>query len=279
MSAIDFILNIVALLLWIGWNDMGAKESVSMQSHPLMFTLKKTESNRQMRWPILAWLVGLLVGRALFYWYIGSTMGWTGRLDFGAITVPFRSDRLGLMLLFSLLSFAIVLAAWYACLLLLSTINKRGLDSDTTQRFIRRALGKVELLPGAIKLLIPSVAGVLLWAVCGKFLGWIGLLPAAKSSAQYWQQTAVMGAGFYLAWKLVLVGVMLLYLLNSYVYLGNQTFWNWVGITARRMLWPLHWLRFGKLDLSPVGGIALVLYLGYLAEYGLMWLFQRAPFL
>ena len=56
-------------------------------------------------------------------------------------------------------------------------------------------------------------------------------------------------------WKYFIVGILLLHLLNSYVYFGNHPFWNFVNATARNLLYPLRWLplRVGKVDFAAVG--------------------------
>jgi uncharacterized protein YggT (Ycf19 family) len=69
-------------------------------------------------------------------------------------------------------------------------------------------------------------------------------------------------------------------LLNTYVYLGNHPFWNYISQTGHRLLTPLKWLplRLGKVELAPVVGMVLVLVLGELAERGLTLLYGRLPF-
>jgi uncharacterized protein YggT (Ycf19 family) len=73
--------------------------------------------------------------------------------------------------------------------------------------------------------------------------------------------------------------VLLLHVVNSYLYLGNHAFWSFINATARNILAPLRWLplRVGRVDLTPVVGIAVVLLGLGLGERGLTWLFSRLP--
>ena len=63
-----------------------------------------------------------------------------------------------------------------------------------------------------------------------------------------------------------LIAVGPLHLLNTYIYLGNHHFWAYITHTARRLLWSVSFLRFGRVDLSPLAGILLVI---LLFEFGL----------
>ena len=83
----------------------------------------------------------------------------------------------------------------------------------------------------------------------------------------------------YLAWKYLITSLLLLYLLNSYVYLGNHAFWNFLAATARNLLAPLGILplRLGKIDFAPVLAIAAVLVASRFAERGLTILYRHLP--
>jgi uncharacterized protein YggT (Ycf19 family) len=70
-----------------------------------------------------------------------------------------------------------------------------------------------------------------------------------------------------------------LYLLSSYIYFGNQPFWNFVSLTGRNMVRPLSWLplQIGKIDLAPLLAIALVFVASEFAQRGLTMLYGRVP--
>jgi uncharacterized protein YggT (Ycf19 family) len=66
-------------------------------------------------------------------------------------------------------------------------------------------------------------------------------------------------------------GLLALYLLNSYVYLGNHAFWSFVTATGRRVLTPVRQvrLRVGKVDFAPVVMIAVIFLAAELVGRGL----------
>ena len=130
-----------------------------------------------------------------------------------------------------------------------------------------------------MKLLLPLWAGTLLWVCLQYLLVTVGLIPAPRSALHLWEQAMLMGLGSYLSWKFLLVGLLLLHLLNSYVYLGNGPFWHYVNHNARQLLRVLAWLPLhaGKVDFAPVGGIALVFGLAELGAWGLKRLFEILP--
>ena len=63
------------------------------------------------------------------------------------------------------------------------------------------------------------------------------------------------------------MGFLALYVLNSYVYLGDFAFLDFVNTTSHGLLRPLRRLplRVGRVDLAPLAGMALVM---LAAEYG-----------
>jgi uncharacterized protein YggT (Ycf19 family) len=66
---------------------------------------------------------------------------------------------------------------------------------------------------------------------------------------------------------------MALYVLNSFVYLGNHGFLAYVNLTAQRLLSVIRWLplRMGKFDFAPLVMIGLVYGLEILLYRGLEW--------
>ena len=74
-------------------------------------------------------------------------------------------------------------------------------------------------------------------------------------------------------------GLLALHLLSTYVFLGQQPFWNFIALTGRNLLLPLRWipLCIGKADFAPVVGIGLVFLASEFAERGLTALYERLP--
>jgi hypothetical protein len=262
MAPLDFILNLAALLLWLNWLSLHSDPLARARAASLIGTLRKADPAGPRRWKSVTALAALLLFRAVFYWQFSPSLHWTPKLSLGIITLYFRGDFFGRMLLFSLLSFAFTLAVFYLWLLLLSVVNSRVPDADPLQKLVRLHFKWLERWPKAIKLLLPFLLGALGWLLLHPLLAWVAIVPKVKLTAQLLQQSALIGAAAYLAWKYLIVGILLLHLLNSYVYLGNHFFWNFVNATARNLLFPLRWLplRLGKMDFVPVIGIALVFF-------------------
>ncbi len=273
MALIDIILNLAGLLLWL--NFRASRLALSLPPSPLSLvsTLKRPEQNPGNRWMSLAALTALLILRAVFYWDIGSALNWTAILSLGVITLPFRSDYFGRILGYSLASFLLTLGIFYSWLLLISAINKNIPDSDFYQRVVRLHLGFCERLPRFVKILLPFTVALFLWVLLAPRAGHFAMIPEVKSRSHLWQQALIIAAGSFFIWKYLIVGIMLLYVVNNYVYLGNRPFWNFISNTGQNFLRPLRFLplRIGKFDLAPflVTGIVLV---G--TEYGLFWLIQ-----
>jgi len=260
MALIDFILNLVALLFWLNWLAVQFDPLVKTSAASLAGTLRKADPAGPRRWKYLAALALLLAGRAIAYWEFGGAFHSKLGLDLGIVNLSFRSDLWARPLLFSLLSFALTLGVFYLWLLLLSVVNARVPDTDPFQKLLRVHFRWLEPWPGFVKLILPFLAGGLLWLALQPLLASLAIVPRTRSFTQLLEQGALMGAAAYLAWKYLIVGVLLLHLLNSYVYLGNSSFWNFLNLTARNLMQPLRWLplRIGKVDFLPVAGIALV---------------------
>src|SRR5216110_2259561 len=109
MALIDFILNLACVLLWLTARSIRFDSLVKTSVASLAGTLRRTEPNRLRAWHFLLMLAMVLFCRAWIYRQIGPAVDWTPNLRLGAITIPFRSDMFGRMLLFSVLSFGLTL--------------------------------------------------------------------------------------------------------------------------------------------------------------------------
>ncbi|MBU6400393.1 MAG: hypothetical protein KGS61_08755 [Verrucomicrobia bacterium] len=279
MGLIDLTLNIAGLLLWINWRSTGFMSRRRPPVVSLVATLTKAGAGRARRWTSLGSLLGLLLLRALFYWQIGSAVDWTPNLQLQAIALPFRSDYFSRMLIFSFLSFGLVLGMFYCWLLLLSIANRGLPDTDPLQRLVRLHLGWLERWPLGLKLLLPLLLGAACWSGSAVGLARLEIIPPAQSPAHLLQQSLVIGVCAYLSWKHLIVALLGLHVLNSYVYLGNYPFWNYVNATARNLLWPLSGLplRLAGIDFTPVAGIALIWLAADYGGRGLSQLYLHLP--
>jgi uncharacterized protein YggT (Ycf19 family) len=263
MGLLNFILNLFALVLWWNWLAIQFDPLARTSAASLVGTLRRAEPPGVKRWRLLAALLFLLVFRAFIYWEFGSSSRWTPALQFQIINIPFRSDFLGRMLLFSALSFLVTLGVFYLWLLLLSVANSTVPDTDPLQKLVRQQFKWIENWPTVLKLLLPFFVGALFWLALHPLLNYLGIVQRLNSPARLLEQMALIGATTYLWWKYLIVGVLALHLLNSYVYFGNHPFWNFINATARNFLHPFRWvpLRVGRVDFLPLIVIALVLLL------------------
>lgn len=284
MSLIDLILNLAGLLLWISWRNLPFDPTQRLRPATLTGTLRRAEPALVKRWHFLAALIGLLLVRALFYTWVGGALGWVPTIKLGTVSLVFRSDLFwSRMLPFSLGSFLHTLVTFYAWLLLYSLASTGSTDAGTGHRFVRLHLGWAATWPRWLRVTLPFLAAAIGWLALAPLLEFFGVIPPGTSFALRVQQALVIGSGSYLLWKMAIVVVLALHLLDSHVYLGAHPVWNFVNSNARWLLQPLRALplRLGRLDFAPVVGIALVFAIAGLAEHakwGLPALYQRLPF-
>ena len=277
MGLIDFILNLAGLLLWLNWRSVRFDPLGKRTPATLIGTLRRAEPRRLRRWHLLAALGGLLLLRALFYWQIGSAARWTGILNLSVITLSFRSDYFVRMLLFSIFSFGLTLGVFYLWLLLLSILA--GPEPLPFHRLVRMPLGGIDRWSRGVKFLLPLMVTATLWWLASWLLAWLQVIPEPVSPAHRIEESLIIGLGSYLTWKYLIGVLLVLHLLNSFIYFGKHPFWNYVNVTAKKLLWPLEKipLRAGKADFAPVAGMALVFLLARLGEFFLAWLYRRLP--
>src|SRR5438552_9167960 len=154
MGIVDLLLNLAGLLLWLNWRSVKLDPFLNRRPVTLVGTLRRAEPPRLRSWYFLAALIALLFVRAILYWQIGSAVNWAPRLQLISITLSFRCDFFGRMLLFSFLSFALVLGLFYLWLLFLSLVNGRPAEPDPVQKLLGAQLGAADRWPWPGKLLL-----------------------------------------------------------------------------------------------------------------------------
>ena len=280
MGLIDFILNIAGLLLWLSWRMAKSDPMAGATPATLAGTLRRADKPKLRGWHYPLALGLLIFLRAVVYWQIGSAVNWSASLGLAVISIPFRSDLFGRILLFSALSFSVTLAAFLLCMLFLSMISRRNAEFDAVRRFVRLQIGFLDGLPAWLKLFVPFISVSLLWWILSWLLEYRGLLPQAVSGRLRVEQSGVIGLSSYLSWKYIIAGVLTLHAVSSYVYLGSHPYWGSVTAVARQMLRPLKPvpLSAGRVDFAPLVGIALVFILSRMAEAWLAKLYSILPF-
>jgi uncharacterized protein YggT (Ycf19 family) len=272
VQLIDFILNLAGLLVWLNWRSIRFDPLGKRTPATLIGTLRLAEPKRMRRWHLLAVLGGLLMLRAVFYWQIGSAAGWTGSLNLGVISLSFRSDSIGhyfvRMLLFSFLSFGLMLGIVYCWLLLLSILA--GPEPLPFHRLVRMPLGDIDRWPRWLKFLLPLIVTAACWWLASWPLAWLQVIPQPVSPAHRLEESLVIGLGSYLVWKYIAGALLVLHLLNSYIYFGKQPFWGYVNSAARTLLSPLRTvpLRLEKVDFAPLVGMVLIFLFAHFAQNG-----------
>jgi uncharacterized protein YggT (Ycf19 family) len=259
MSFINSILDIAGLLLWLSWRSIPFDPVVRATPATLAGTVRRAEPSKLRRWHFLLVLSGLLLVRALFYWGVD----WTSSLDFGVVAPSFRGDTLATALLFSLLSFARTWMIFHFWLLALAMINGRSAEGNPLHKLVLLQLGSVGRWPLALQAILPVIVVTAVWMPIQPLLA---LADVVKHSHSVWRvlgQGALLGGVLFLTLKSILPAFLFVHVISSYVYLGSNRVWDYIGLTSRRMLLPLERLplRSGRVDFTPVVGIVLILLL------------------
>jgi uncharacterized protein YggT (Ycf19 family) len=281
VAIVDFILNLAGLLLWIKWRSLPFDPIHKRTPATLVGTLRRAAPSHFRRWHLLAAIGLLLIFRALFYWQIGSASkpAWVGKLNLEITVLPFVSNSFGRMFLFSAFSFGLILGIFYLWLLLLSILTGQTAKEQPIHRLVRMQLGGIDGWPLWAKIISPLMVTALVWGLASWPFAWLHPKPT-MSVAHRIEESLVIGLGSYLAWKFIAAALLVLHLLNTYIYFGKHPFWNYINVTAQTLLSPLRKipLRAGKVDFAPVIGIAIIFFAAELGERGLVWLYARLPF-
>jgi uncharacterized protein YggT (Ycf19 family) len=273
MGLLDFILNLIGLLLWFNWRAARFDPLSVSRPATLAGTIRRAEKTAFKRWHLPLGLLALLLLRVPLYVEFGSALNWTGKIDLGTISLPFKSNATSYipMLLYSFYSFGLVLAVFLSWVLLLSALKSGATESDPLRQLLQLHLGKMERWSRGTKLLLPLLALTPIWWLASWPLTFYGIMPAPSDMLARLLQALLVGFGSYLAWKFLLIGIFALYFVSSYVFFGRQPFWQHLDLVARQLLAPLRRLplRLGKIDFAPLAGIILVLGIAYVAEHGI----------
>ncbi len=273
MGIVDFILNLAGLLLWLNWRSIRFDPLTKRLPATLMGTLRPASPAKFRRWHLLVFLGGLLLLRAAVYHWIAPL--WVFKLDCGVVAPPFRSDSLGGMLLFSFLSFGVTLGIFYVVLLLLSLLQ----GPETIHRLVKIPLGRVDRWSAPVKIILPFFIAAFAWIVLGEVLGRAQILPPAQSMTLRVEQSVVIALGVYLVWKFPIALLLVLHLLNSYLYFGQHPIWNYINTVAQKLLSLLQKipLRAGRVDFAPVVGLVIIFLAAHFIESGIKTRFFNIP--
>lgn len=270
LDLIDFILNIAGLLLWLNWRTIRLDPINRPTPATLAGTVRRAEPMRLRRWHFLVALSALLFIRAVFYGQIGPAVNWTPRLNLALVTPAFPLTHGGQVfyrsaLLFSVLSFILLLIVFYVWLLALAVINRRVTNPDPLQKLLLLQLGAPARWPSIVQMVLPFFVCAAMWMLCHPLLMHIGVTSRPRSNIVLLAQGLMLGLNAYLSLKLLLAAILFANVIVSYVYLGSNPIWDFVSTTSRNILRPLNWLplRIGKLDFAPLTAIVLIVLVFY----------------
>ncbi len=272
MALLDFILNLIGLLLWCNWRARRFDLVAHTRPATLTGTIRRAGNHPLRRWHLPLLLVGLLLLRAPLYETFGAALGWTGKIDVGPISVPFRTDTgTNLMLLYSVFSFGIVWGVFLIWTLFFSTLKITATEPDSFRFLLHLQLGKIVNWPFLPKALLPLLAVSALWWLASWPLNHFHLLPPPASAGVRIEQALLVGLGSYLTLKYPLVIVLALYAIHTYVFFGRHIFWRYLDQIGRQLLQPLRrWpLQFRRIDFAPVVAIAAALLVAHVVENGI----------
>ena len=263
VTLINFILDLAALLLWLSWRSVPFDPVRRATPATLAGTVRRAEAPRLKRWHFLAVLVGLLFVRALFYWQFGPAVMWTPRIHMGFVAPAFPCNALLTSILFSIGSFLRTWVVFHFWLLTLVIINGRLSDWNPFHKLILLQLGSVGRWPRLLQILAPILAVGMIWISIHPLLAHVGVVSPMQSPGHLVAQGALLGVWIYSTLKFLLPAFLFAHLVASYVFLGSSPGWEYVSATSRNLLRPLQRLplRFGRIDLTPLAGIILILIL------------------
>ncbi len=271
MGLLDFILNLAGLLIWLNWRFLIlAKRDPGPGGISLAGTLKSTASARAPSWPYLAGLGGLLLLRALAYYTIGSNLHSNMILSLGIVPISFNPRMLMRMFLFSGLSFLVFAGIFYFWMLLFSIVTRNVTEPDACLRLLRQHLGWWHRRPVWFRLLSPFVLAAAFWLVFGRILEEMGMFPAQSSASVRFFRAFLVGVYAYTFWIPPLVGLLVLYVAQSYVYFGDAAFWKFVQTSGRIVVsWVGKWqIRFQQVEITPIVMVILLWWIGWTGQIG-----------
>lgn len=272
MKTVDWLLNFASILIWIRWL---AFFKTPTHVHLTLATIVKPADNRVKRsyFPLFVILL-ILVGRAIFYYYTAPMTKWNPTLDLIAITIPFKSEFLFRILLYSFLSFLLFLIVFYFWLFFLSALNYKE-EHDQIHRNIIYHLGLFGHTPALIKLIIPFIACAFLWVIFGSVFSAIGILEKPPSLGKFILQSGLLSLCLLFSLKYLIIVICALYLVYFYIYLGPHPIWTYIGMTGKRLLKPVKWIRIGEIDFSPLVMSLAIVWLSLLGERWFPTFYQR----
>jgi hypothetical protein len=276
MVIIDLLLNLAALLMWVSWRGIRGGEAAG-SAGTILGNLRPAGVRQGNRRHYLWMLGGLLLVRALVYRQVGPSLPWHPVWSLGPATVAFRSDYSLRMFGFSALDFLTMLLFWYTGIAGILAVNRPPGDRDGLTRALRAQSGFLGGLPGGVLLVMVCVMAGLLWAGVGWLAAGQGMVPPLRSGQHLLQQSVLVVVGQLCVLRWWFAAILLLHLLNLYVYVGNHVFWDFIQNTGSHLCRPFSFFRIGQADLSPIPTVLVCWTIPTMAAAGMPWLKPWLP--
>ena len=275
MSWVVYILDLAGLLLWLSFRRVGADPT--RPAGTLLGNLRPAAPVPHRSWTSLGALLLMLVLRPLLLVLLATLLDATPTWTPGPTVIAFRADDWLRLYFFSTLSFVWTALVGYGVLLIFCALSRDVPELSSFSAFAVAMAGPVGRFPVLLILLLPAVAGALVWLGVGHLLEWQHLVPPTRAGWPLAVQSMIMGVAVWLPIRWIVMCVLLLRFVHNYVYLGEHSVWTLVQTIGRRLQYPLSWIpaRLGRMDLVPLLACGLYWFLGELANRGLAWAFPQ----
>lgn len=281
LETINLLLNLAGLGLWIG--AFAFSRAAARLSRPLtlLSALRPEASAAHGRLVLLGSLTALLVLRAAAYWNFSTTGGRRPSIDFGILSISFRSDLFTDMLAYSIGSFLVFLYLYYLWMLGVSLCCRSSGLVDSIENFVNQQLRFLASWHVGWKVFISLFAGACLWLATGMVLHVFGIggIPREWSVLTLLLQSPFVAASFGCSFLLVMSVFLALHLISSYVYFGDHAVWSFIDRTAKVYLSPLRRfpLMFGRFDFAPILCILVFWFLNWIGDISIRWVWEQLP--
>jgi len=166
------------------------------------------------------------------------------------------------MALASFLKFAMIAYIW---VWFMSRISRKDIAENIVNG-LGASLGFLQNRHWIIQVLALVFFGMIGWISLAMIFGWLGMLPAITDRSHLIWQAFCISIYAWLALYYLIIILMVLYLIQSYVHLGNWEGWDWLEGVSERLLSPLTVvpLQWARIDFAPIV-VLLLNWLCYLA--------------
>jgi len=260
MELIHLFLNTLCLLLWFDWRTARISEAIPARPATLGGALNRTGGGSSKRNSSLLLLAAILLLRPVLYNALTHGATWTPLTELYVISLPWRSDDVWRMLLFSWVSFGQWMLVAYAWMAALVRVNHMRGEDDPTHRLLHTQLGRLNRLPLAVRLALPALVVCLFWMTFAGLFAKLGMIPVPKSFFHVLGQSMVLGVWHLLIYRWLLVGLLAVHLAQLLVFAGEHPWLRYPRLAARSFSSRFNFMRLvlGRFDATDLALIAAI---------------------